>query len=286
MHKKSQQETEISQIKRLKEEIKRLRKALHSCTPDLKILLRRKGFCIYKKEPVADLVIPAKASMNHQFYEKLKKYSFRLFLRDVIKHQQFFRVEDVTRYATKEVTLKYINFLIKAGLVGQIDEGYRLIRGPIKSFGETLEWFMARLLKKEFGAEVIWGVKFKRPKVGGDYDLIAKLDSSILYVEIKSSPPKQIYDKEITAFLNRVIDLSPEVSIFFLDTELRMKDKIVPMFEVELKRRYKRLVPVERMERELFHINRKVFIINSKESIEENLRTVLNFSLFRKKGIL
>lgn len=286
MHKKSQQKTEISQITRLKEEIKRLRKALHSCTPDLKILLRRKGFYIYKKEPLDDLVIPLKASMNHQFYEKLKKYSFRLFLRDVIKHQQFFRVDNVTRYATKEVTLNYINLLIKAGLVEQIDEGYRLIRRPIKSFGETLEWFMARLLEKEFGAEAIWGVKFKRPKVGGDYDLIARIDSSILYMEIKSSPPKQIYDREITAFLDRVIDLSPEVSIFFLDTELRMKDKIVPMFEAELKRRYKKTMPVERIERELFHINKKVFIINSKETIEANLRTVLNFSLFRKGEIL
>ncbi|MBI5050416.1 MAG: hypothetical protein HZC11_06005, partial [Nitrospirae bacterium] len=100
-----------------------------------------------------------------------------------------------------------------------------------------------------------------------------------------SSPPKQIYDKEITAFLDRVIDLSPEVAIFFMDTELRMKDKIVPMFEAELRRRYKKHIPVERIERELFHINKKIFIINSKESVEANLRTVLNFSLFRKKEI-
>ena len=96
-------------------------------------------------------------------------------------------------------------------------------------------------------------------------------------MEIKSSPPKQIYDKEITAFLNRVDDLMPEVSIFFVDTELRMKDKIVPMFEAELKRRYKKMAGVERITKELFHINKKIFIINSKESISANIGTVLSF---------
>jgi len=278
----------MSEIASLKEEIKRLRKVLRSYPPALETLLKRRGFYIYKKEPSDDLVVPASASIRSQFYEKLKKYSFRLFLRDVIKHQELFTIEDVTKYATREVTQGYITFLIKAGLVSilQVGKAYCLIKTPIKSFGETLEWFMAKLIEKEFGAEAIWGVKFKRPKVGGDYDLVAKIDSSLLYMEIKSSPPKQIYDKEIKAFLDRVIDLSPEISIFFMDTELRMKDKIVPMFEAELKRRYKKLIPVERIEKELFHINKKVFIINSKESIGANLRTVLNFSLFRKREVI
>jgi hypothetical protein len=120
-------------------------------------------------------------------------------------------------------------------------------------------------------------VKFKRPKVGGDYDIIAKIEASIIYMEIKSSPPKQICDKEIIAFWDRVEDLSPDISIFLVDTELRMKDKIVPMFEAELHRRYKYPDPVERIEKELFHINRKTFIINSKDSIEVNIGTVLKF---------
>ncbi|MBI5049725.1 MAG: hypothetical protein HZC11_02325 [Nitrospirae bacterium] len=277
-----------SEITELKKEIKHLRLLLRSQTPDLKTMLARHGFFIYKKEPEDDLIIPANASMKRRFYEYLKKYSFRLFLRDVIKHQESFTSDDVARYATKEVAIQYISFLMKAELIEPIPDNqnaYSLIKKPVKSFGETLEWFMSELIKKDFGAETIWGVKFKRHRIGGDYDLLAKIDSSILYMEIKSSPPKQIYDKEITAFLDRVIDLSPEVAIFFMDTELRMKDKIVPMFEAELKKRYKQHIPVERLERELYHIKKKIFIINSKESVEANLRTVLNFSLFRKKEI-
>ncbi|MBI4687052.1 MAG: hypothetical protein HY756_04630 [Nitrospirae bacterium] len=276
----------MDEISSLRSEIKRLKKALSELTPPLETLLNRRGFKVHKKEPSDDLLIPTDRYIN-SFYKMMKRYSFRLFLRDVIKHQISFTIEDVAKYATNEITREYIGFLKKAGLIRAIPGSrnrYRLIKG-IKSFGETLEWFMARLIEEEFGAKTIWGVKFKRAKVGGDYDLIAKIDSSLLYMEVKSSPPKQIYDKEIKAFMDRVLDLSPDISIFFMDTELRMKDKIVPMFEAELKRRYKKETPVERIEKELFHIRKKVFIINSKDSIEANIRTALNLSLFRKRGI-
>ncbi len=265
-----------SKIKLLKAEIKRLRKIISEHTPSLEVMLKRRGFTVYKKEPSDDLLVPDKKYIS-DFYEKLKKYSFRLFLRDIIKHQNSFTLEKVTKYATRQVSTQYLDFLLKAGIAETIGKSYRLKKRPVKSFGETLEWFVARLIEKDFQAETIWGVKFKRPQVGGDYDLIAKVDSSLLYMEIKSSPPKQIYDREITAFLNRVEDLSPEVSIFFMDTELRMKDKIVPMFEDELQSRYKKSVPIKRIVKELFHINKKIFIINSKGSISTNIETVLTF---------
>ena len=264
-----------NEIKLLKSEIKRLGKALSKVSPSLDILLKRRGFKVYKKEPSEDLLLPEKKYINI-FYEKLKKYSFRLFLRNVIKHQNFFTIDKVARYATKEITSQYIDFLLKANLTESTAKGYRLKKRQIK---------MKQRIEKEFESETIWGVKFKRPKVGGDYDLIAKIDSSILYMEIKSSPPKQIYDKEIAAFLKRVEDLSPEVSIFFMDTELRMKDKIVPMFEAELQRHYKKSVSVERIAKELFHINKKIFIINSKDSIAANIRTVLSFYWHKMSNI-
>jgi hypothetical protein len=263
-------------IKLLKAEIKRLRRSLSELTPSLEVLLKRRGFVIYKKEPSDDLLLPDKDYLD-RYYEELKKYSFRLFLRDVIKHQDHFTLEDVTRYATKEVTFQYIDFLLRANMIEEKGNVYRLRKRPMKSFGETLEWFIAQLMQKEFEIETIWGIKFKRPRVGGDYDLIAKFNSSILYMEIKSSPPKQIYDKEITAFLNRVNDLSPEISIFFVDTELRMKDKIVPMFEEEFKRRQIKDVNIKRLKKELFHIGRKIFIINSKGGITGNIKEVISF---------
>jgi len=263
------------EIRSLRDEIKRLRKTLAELTPPLEALLKNRGFRIYKKEPSDDLVLPPKKFLDN-FYEMMKKYSFRLFLRDVIKNQDFFTTEQVTRYAAPDVTDFYIDFLLSSRLAEKAgSQGFRLAKRHVKSFGETLEWFICEIFTREFAAEAVWGVKFKRPRVGGDYDLIAKVDGSILYMEVKSSPPKQIYANEITAFIERVFDFSPEIAVFFMDTELRMKDKIVPMFEEELKNRFSNPPQVLRIEKELFQIWNKTFIINAKDSIISNIGKVL-----------
>jgi hypothetical protein len=290
--KRSQGEDEILS---LKEEIGRLRKSLTELTPPLASLLRRRGFKIYKKEPPDDLLLPGKRFID-DYYRLMNKYSFRLFLRDVIKHQVLFTVKDVTRYSTQEVTADYIRFLLRIGLIGKADRtGSYRFRRPIKSFGPTLEWFLSEILKREFAAEALWGIKFKRPVVGGDYDVIAKIDGSLLYAEVKSSPPKQIYANEISAFFDRIFDLAPEITVFFMDTELRMKDKIVPMFEEELRKRSSEALssylgiplaaretpPVKRIEKELFQIGNKIFIINAKDSIVNNIEKALSRYLRR-----
>lgn len=269
----------FDELSYLRNEVKRLRHFLNVLTPRLGVILKRRGFPVYKKEPRDDLLVPAEKFLD-DYYGMLRRYSFRLFLRDVIKHQNFFTLDKVTRYATSGVTGEYIEYVRRLGLTKKLDSGFALGR-HIRSFGETLEWFVAEVFKREFGAEAMWGVKFKRPNIGGDYDVIAKLDGSLVYAEVKSSPPKQIYDSEISAFLDRTTDLAPEISIFFMDTELRMKDKIVPMFEEELKKKTSSPPEVMRIEKELFQIKDRIFIINSKDSIVRNLETALNWYLRR-----
>ncbi|HSQ78793.1 MAG TPA: hypothetical protein VLN91_07860 [Nitrospirota bacterium] len=259
----------------LRKEVKRLRATINRLTPGINILLKRRGFSIYKKEPSEDLLVPAR-KFQASFYRMLNKYSFRLLLRDVIRQQDPFTAEEVTRYATPGVTNKYLDYLLSIKLLQKKRKGHILAKGPVKSFGETLEWYIAEVFRREFGSEAVWGVKFKRPKVGGDYDVIAKFDGALCYAEVKSSPPKQIYDSEIAAFLGRVADLSPEIAVFLMDTELRMKDKIVPMFEKELAHRSSYPPAVTRMERELFTIQDRIFIINAKEDIVRNLQKVLS----------
>ncbi len=270
----------FNELKYLRAEVKRLRKALMRQSPGIDLLLKRRGFKVYKKEPADDLLIPSKKYLAG-YYRMLHKYSFRLFLRDVIKRQEFFTLEDVTRYATPAVTREYLDYLLSFRMIKKKPKGYALARGPITSFGATLEWFIAEILKREFGAEAVWGVKFKRPKVGGDYDVIAGFDGSLIYLEVKSSPPKQIYESEIAAFLDRVEDLAPSVSVFLMDTELRMKDKLVPMFEKELQKRYIEPPEVLRMERELFRIRDRLFIVNAKESLIQNIEKVVSW-FFKK----
>ncbi len=269
----------------LRAEVKRLRKALSALSPSIDTLLKRRGFTVYKKEPPDDLLVPAKRYLPG-YYRMLHKYSFRLFLRDVIKHQELFSLEDVTRYATASVTGEYIDYLRAIGLIRKKSKHYFLAKHPITSFGATLEWYVAELLRREFRSEAVWGVKFRRPRVGGDYDVIAKFNGSLLYIEVKSSPPKQIYDSEVTAFLDRVEDLAPTIAVFFMDTELRMKDKLVPMFEKELACRSDGPPKVHCMERELFQINDRIFIMNAKESILQNFEKVISWHYQKTAGLI
>ncbi len=273
-----------AELSHLRAEVRRLRRALNRLAPGIDVLLKRRGFTIFKKEPPDDLLVPAKKYLGG-YYRMLHKDSFRLFLRDVIQHQDLFTLEDVTRYATMSVTRAYIDYLRSVKLVKKIPEGYFLAKGPITSFGATLEWFIAEMFRREFAADTVWGVKFRRPKVGGDYDVIAKFNGSLLYVEVKSSPPKQIYDSEIAAFLDRVEDLAPAVAVFLMDTELRMKDKLVPMFAKELARRFDDPPKVLRMERELFQIRDRIFIINAKESIVQNFEKVMGWHFRRAEAL-
>jgi hypothetical protein len=262
----------------LRDEVKRLRRTLNELTPPLDMLLKRRGFRVYKKEPPDDLLVPDEP-FRDSFYSALHKYSFRLFLRDVIKHRDRFTLEQVIRYSTTRVIRNYISYLRDIGMIKEGAAGYTLSHRPVTSFGPTLEWYVAQLLRREFGAEAFWGVKFRRPNVGGDYDVLAKLDGSLLYVEVKSSPPKQVIDSEVRAFLDRVKDLSPDMSIFLMDTELRMKDKLVPMFELALTNRSSEQPKVVRIERELFHVEDGIFIANAKESISRNLAKVISLAL-------
>ena len=273
-------EKEFDELVYLRDENRRLRRSLNIFTAPLGVLLQRRGFRIFKQAPSGDLLLPAEEFLE-EYFRMLHRYSFRLFLRDVIKHQDFFQAENVTRYATAGVTADYLRYILSIGFIAETGDGYQLARPRVKSFGETLEWYVAEILKREFCFESIWGVKFKRPSIGGDYDVLGKFNGSVLYTEVKSSPPKQVNAGEISSFLARVSDLLPEIAVFFMDTELRMKDKIVPMFEEELAKKYALPPAVARMEKELFQIDNRIFIINASDSIERNLEKVLN-SYFRR----
>ena len=275
---------DAEELELLRGEVRRLRRTLKLLTPSLDMLLKRRGFRVYKKEPPDDLLVPDDP-FRDGFYAAMHKYSFRLFLRDVIKHQERFTLEQVTRYATTRVVKAYVSYLLETRMLKEEAAGYALSHTPITSFGPTLEWYVAELFRRELGAEAVWGVKFKRPKVGGDYDVLAKLDGSLLYAEVKSSPPKQVTDREIAAFLDRVDDLAPEAAVFVMDTELRMKDKVVPMFEQELVKRMTGPQPVLRIERELYHVRDRIFIVNAKESIGRNIEKVVARFFQKRLGL-
>ncbi len=270
------------QVRRLSKEIETL-KALSVEDPfPVEGMLKMRGIRIFRKNPSDRLFFPPNLPLSYknQFYDMMKKYSFRLLLRDIIKHQDRFRIQDLTHYCSPGVAQRYCNLLSEMGTIIKDRTGrYQTRVSPLYSFGPTLEWFIAEMFKREFASPAIYGVSVKETPSGGDYDVIASWNRRLVYVEVKSSPPKGVESSEVKTFFSRIHDLLPEVAVLFNDTQLRMKDKLVVMFEEELERRYgresKTLYPVERLVEELFHVQHRIFIVNSKRDVGENFHICL-----------
>jgi hypothetical protein len=283
----------LREIQSLKKKVQYLSKEIESIktisledSSSVETMLRMRGIKLFRKNPTDRLFFPPDLLPFHKtrFYEMMKKYSFRLVLRDMIKYQDRFHIQDLTHYCSSKVVQGYCDLLCEMGMIVKSGKGgYRTRVSPLHSFGPTLEWFIAEVFKREFASPAIYGVSLKKTPSGGDYDVIASWNRRLVYVEVKSSPPKGVESSEVSTFFSRIEDLLPEVAILFNDTQLRMKDKLVVMFEEELERRYggesKTLYPVERLIEELFHVQHRIFIVNSKKDVVENFQICLKHYL-------
>jgi hypothetical protein len=278
----------LHQLQSIKKKIQQLSRKTDSLisSHSVETILRMRGLRVFRKNPEDRLFFLPTLSPVRQtrFYEMMKRYSFRLVLRDMIKHPNGFGVTDLTHYCTADVARDYCDRLYRMGILKRKQTGHYQVQAlPLSSFGSTLEWFVAQMFKREFSSPSLYGVTLKKTDSGGDYDVIASWNRRLVYVEVKSSPPRGIEQSEIFTFFSRIDELLPEVAILFNDTQLRMKDKLVVMFEEELKRRYgrksKALYPVIRLVDELFHVRNRIFIINSRKDIFENFSLCLRHYL-------
>ena len=283
----------LQEIQSLKKKIGKLTKEIESIKASsaedpspVEKMLRMRGVKVFRKNPTERLFFPPDFSLSYKnrFYEMMKKYSFRLVLRDMVKFQDGFRIRDLTHYCSYKVAQGYCSLLLEMGTIIKNGRGrYRTRVSPVYSFGPTLEWFIAEMFKREFASPAIYGVSVKNTPSGGDHDVITSWNQRLVYVEVKSSPPKGIEQSEISTFFSRMDDILPDTALLFNDTQLRMKDKLVVMFEEEFGRRYgkdsKTLYPVERLIEELFHVRNRIFIVNSKKDVVENFQICLKHYL-------
>lgn len=249
---------------------------------DIAFMLRRRGIRAMKYAPRQGMMLledcPREA--EDALYRLMTKYSFRLFLRDVITHIDELRMEHLTKYCSQNAAQRYLAALLQQKMLREIaPTAYRLANDGVRNIGGTLEWFVAEALRREFGCPAAWGIRLKASGAGGDYDVIASVEGHLTYVEVKSSPPKHLEFSEVHAFFERVMTLRPELAIFLEDTHLRMNDKLVPLFEEELRQRFGSRAaqdcPVCRLKDELFAIRDAVFLINTKPDLIGNIGACL-----------
>jgi hypothetical protein len=287
-------EKEIAALKtlasRLSEEVAQLRHELRLQKHPVEAFLSQRGLPVMAHGERGQLLLPPNATLEQKerFYDLLKRYSFRLFLRDLIQFPQGADFSVLSRYCSSKTVRSYLGSLSELGIAEfHEDKSYRLIPSRITSFGLTLEWFVSELFQREFLSPSLFNVRLEQTRYGGDYDVIALLAGYLVYVEVKSSPPRGVEQPAVSAFLNRLEDLQPHLAIFLVDTELRMKDKIALLFAEALQRKVAENEPhrpVVRLVDEIFHIGHGIYLINSRKGIYSNIRLCFRDFLRRGKG--
>jgi hypothetical protein len=167
-------------------------------------MLARRGLRPSLARP--DLPFPSdiSAEIADALAEQLGHYAFRLFVRGVIHHGDGFTPDAATSYVSAAQARAFTETLVALGVVAANGgDRYRLVR-PAASFGGTLEWYVGRELRRWLGVDVAIGVKFHARGIGGDLDLVAAAEGKLIYVELKSSPPRHLSNREVSAFFDRV----------------------------------------------------------------------------------
>ncbi|HSD66021.1 MAG TPA: hypothetical protein VLF95_04930 [Vicinamibacteria bacterium] len=234
-------------------------------------MLRRRGFRPKPWPP--DLPFPPgfDEARRDLLGRRLDHYAFRLFLRGAIQHAAGFRPSEATRYVEGPAARAMAEELTALGLAERVGRSrYRLLHPP-RSFGGTLEWYLARELAARLGFDTATALRFGAPGVGGDLDVVAAAEGRLVYVEAKSSPPRQISEEEVRAFFDRLEALRPDLALFVVDTALRLGDKVVPMLAGEAARRARREATPRRVVREVWRLTPRLYAVGAKGHLSANL---------------
>lgn len=246
----------------------------------IRTIISQRGLRYAGDSPLDNVLLPYPLSDDacEEYLRFLKRYSFRLLLRDVIKFRTGFRAEDLLHYCSPRKASRYVAYLLRAGVICRGEGNTFCLRNQaVYSFGDTLEWYVAQLFAREFAGTVAWDLKVYDLPAGGDFDVVALLGGLLVYVETKSSPPKNIHQPVVEAFFARIEALAPDVAIFLVDTHLRLADKINKMVRYEFRRRGggQGAIALSCLRRGVYAAASGLFIINSKPDLALNLRLCL-----------
>ncbi len=235
---------------------------------ELLAMLVRRGF----QPSLATLDLPfppdVDEALAERIAERLGHYAFRLFLRGAILRRGSFNPADASKYVEADRATEMAEDLVALGMAAREEGGrYRLLH-PVRNFGGTLEWYVARELRGRLGFDVAAGVKFHAPEVGGDLDVVAAAEGRLLYLEMKSSPPKHLAQDEVAAFFRRVRALRPHLTIFVMDTALRLSDKVLPLLQAELGAS---APEPRRVLREVWALTPYLYMVNAKQDLMTNV---------------
>lgn len=203
--------------------------------PSIEDLLARRGFRYAGQGDESVIIRPQgfNSQMSMKYHELLGHYSFRKILRLITARKDPVHNEELISMCSEPVLGQFREFLVNSSIVEIGEDNSWSLKVKVDSFGHTLEWYISELLAKRLGAISSWNVKIEGLLAGGDFDILAFVDSVLICVECKAKRPEEIDDSEVRNFLQRSQDLAPELSVMLVDTDSEL-DTLLDKFNTIL----------------------------------------------------
>ena len=159
------------------------------------------------------------------FYQLMQEQSNRVILKKLCSLNRGFTKEQMQKNWAPEKIDSLLSRLQDLKIIVSTPSQNFQLQNPHAEFGENLEWYVAELFRREFYGTADWGVHIVEAPAGGDYDVLARLENQLVYVECKAKRPDSVKESEFISFLKRDEFLRPHMAIFFIDST----DKIAPV---------------------------------------------------------
>lgn len=190
-------------------------------------VLSSRGFTIKAKGNVGDILLPLDSPSAlsgetiNEFRRLFAHSSFRKLVRNITAGGGNAAMAELRTIAGGQAD-EYVRCLVELGVAEVQDDEVNLIR-KINNIGPSLEWFVADVCQRQFAGSADWSVKLADFEYG-DCDVIAWLPPTLVSVETKSSRPSEVSDSELKHFLQRGVELAPELAILLIDTDDDLED--------------------------------------------------------------
>ena len=238
-------------------------------------MLARRGLHPEKTTGNALFPNPPEDPLADNLSEWLGHYAFRLFLRGAIQESSGFLPSETTRYLTPEQSRNYAEVLVRLDLAEKMPRNRYRMTWAVENFGGILEWYIGRELERRYGFDVVTGVQLHARGTGGDLDVVAAAEGKLVYVEAKSSPPRNLAASEMAAFCERLNLLRPDVALFVVDTALRLSDKVLPMLMEEFQRHGRIVSKPRRIAAQSWALTPHVYAVNGSRDLMGNIGKAL-----------
>lgn len=189
-------------------------------------VLEANGFGWEEPAYAADIIRSRTAtglgSRDNEIETSLRSYKFRRLLYWLVDKRSTgpFTIELLSQKTglNKEQLQEYLDLLDFHRLVNHIDDKWHLASEVCaESFSPTLEWYVAQRFNEDLHWQAAWRVHLK-DFAYNDFDVIATRGQRIVVVECKLTNPEHIEEHQIEAFFERHRFLSPDFSLFLVDT--------------------------------------------------------------------